>query len=78
MYHQISFLLHSAPQTEVIIFSLVFFAWWNIENITCLLGDHRKWSHAFLNSKFIITGLPPQIGLIKMPFGKYIRSGKFD
>ena len=63
MPHLVSFLSHSSPLTEAIIFSLIFFACWNIENIAGLLGDYRKWNHAFLNSKFIITGLPPQIGM---------------
>lgn len=56
----INFLLQSSEKTQVIIFSIMLVAGWNIENIAGLAMNYKKWNHALLNSKFILTGVLPQ------------------
>jgi hypothetical protein len=60
MHHLITFLSHSSGETEALIFSLALLACWNIENIAGLAANYRKWNHAILNAKFVVTGILPQ------------------
>jgi sterol desaturase/sphingolipid hydroxylase (fatty acid hydroxylase superfamily) len=60
MHHLITLIFHSSDETEVLIFSTVLLACWNIENLAGLTVDYRKWSHAFVNAKFVLTGILPQ------------------
>jgi len=60
MHHLITFLSHSSGETEALIFSLALLACWNIENIAGLAMNYRKWNHAILNAKFVVTGIFPQ------------------
>ena len=60
MNHLITFLLHTSSETQAFIFATVLFACWNIENLAGLAVGYRKWNHAFLNAKFVLTGIVPQ------------------
>jgi len=60
MHHLITFFSHSSGETEALIFSGLLLVCWNIENLAGLGADYRKWNHAFLNAKFIVTGTIPQ------------------
>jgi sterol desaturase/sphingolipid hydroxylase (fatty acid hydroxylase superfamily) len=53
-------LTQSSGETEIIIFSLLLFICWNIENLAGLATDYKKWKHAYLNGKFILIGIIPQ------------------
>lgn len=72
MNHFIQFLSHTSAETEVIFFSATLFLCWNIENIAGLTSDYRKWNHASLNSKFIISNIPLQF-LLGIAFAKTIQ-----
>jgi sterol desaturase/sphingolipid hydroxylase (fatty acid hydroxylase superfamily) len=39
---------------------MVIFLCWNIENLAGLAVDYKKWNHAFVNAKFVVTGIIPQ------------------
>ena len=43
-----------------LIFSIVLFACWNIENLAGFAVDYRKWNHAFVNARFVVCGILPQ------------------
>jgi sterol desaturase/sphingolipid hydroxylase (fatty acid hydroxylase superfamily) len=45
---------------QVILFAAVLFLCWNLENIAGLVTGYRKWQHASLNAKFILTNIPVQ------------------
>lgn len=60
MHHLVSFFSHSSGETEALFFSTLLVACWNIENLAGLAVGYRKWNHAFLNAKFIVTGTIPQ------------------
>src|SRR5437868_1772808 len=60
MNHIITFFSNGSGKAEVFIFSTVLFACWNIENLAGIAGDYRKWSHAVVNAKFVVTGIMPQ------------------
>ena len=60
MNHLITFLSHTSNETQAFIFATVLFVCWNIENLAGLVADYRKWNHAFLNAKFVLTGIIPQ------------------
>lgn len=66
MKHLITFFSHSSSQTEALIFATILLACWNIENLAGLAVGYRKWNHAFLNAKFVLTGIIPQfvMGLV--------------
>jgi Sterol desaturase len=72
MNHFIQFISHTSAETEVIFFSATLFLCWNIENIAGLTSDYRKWNHASLNSKFIISNIPFQF-LLGFAFAKTIQ-----
>jgi len=54
----INFLDHNSQTVELIIFASVLFLCWNIENLTALTLNYKKWKHAFINARFILTNLP--------------------
>src|SRR5258708_2187872 len=72
MHHFLSLLTHASSKTEVIVFSITLFLCWNLESIAGLTMLYKKWDHAFLNSKFILTNLPIQI-LLGFVFTKTIQ-----
>ena len=72
MHYLLKLLSFDSGKTEAVIFSFVLFACWNIENLAGFATDYRKWNHAFLNSKFIITGALPQF-LMSILFVNTIR-----
>jgi len=61
MYLFINFITHSADQIQLTLFVGTLFLCWNIENIAALTLDYKKWKHAFLNARFILTNSPIQI-----------------
>ena len=72
MNHFVTFLFHSSGETEALIFSTVLFACWNIENLAGLVVGYGKWKHAFLNAKFVLTGIAPQF-VMSLLFVKTMR-----
>src|SRR5260221_7064530 len=60
MHHLISFFTPASSKSEIFIFSITLFLCWNVENLAGFTAKYKKWDHAFLNSKFIITNLPIQ------------------
>ncbi|MDP4284372.1 MAG: sterol desaturase family protein [Bacteroidota bacterium] len=61
MYLFINFITHSSDQIQLILFVCTLFLCWNIENIAALSLDYKKWKHAFLNARFILTNSPIQL-----------------
>lgn len=43
--------------------ALCLFLLWNIETLLALTVTGRKWRHASINARFILTGIPVQFGL---------------
>lgn len=66
------FIASYGPQIQLLLFVLVFFIVWNIENIAGILYDYKKWKHAFVNAPFILTNIPGQI-LLGLAFAKTIQ-----
>src|SRR5665647_329859 len=60
MNHFIKFLFHTSSETQALLFATILFVCWNIENLAGLAANYKKWNHAFLNAKFILTGAIPQ------------------
>ena len=60
MNHFIKFLFHTSSETQALLFATILFVCWNIENLAGFAANYRKWNHAFLNAKFILTGAIPQ------------------
>ena len=56
----IDFLTRSSEEIQLILFVGVLFLCWNIENIAALTLNYKKWRHAFLNARFILTNTPVQ------------------
>ncbi len=54
----INFLDHHSESVELIIFASVLFLCWNIENLAALTLNYKKWNHAFINARFILTNIP--------------------
>lgn len=63
MNHLINILTDSPDQVQFVLFVGILFLCWNIENIAALSINYKKWSHAFLNAKFILTNVPIQLVL---------------
>ena len=60
MYLFIDFITRRSDQIELIVFAVVLFLCWNIENIAALSLNYKKWKHAFINARFILTNAPIQ------------------
>lgn len=62
-YHAI---FNSPDQVQIILFVFILFISWNIELFAGISKGYKKWSHAFLNAKFIFSNIPVQffIGII--------------
>ena len=56
---------------QLVIFILVFIVSWNIENITGVIFNYKKWKHAFVNIPFSLTNIPGQL-LLGLAFVKTI------
>ena len=56
---------------QLVIFILVFIVSWNIENITGMIFNYKKWKHAFVNIPFSLTNIPGQL-LLGIAFVKTI------
>ena len=59
----IHLLNHTSAQSQVIILTVTLVICWNIENVAGLAFKYSKWEHSFLNAKFIVSNLPPQLML---------------
>ena len=71
MHHWIYFIDNNSGKVQLLLFASVLFVCWNIENITGMALGYRKWSHAFVNARFILTNLPVQF-LLGLAFSKTI------
>jgi sterol desaturase/sphingolipid hydroxylase (fatty acid hydroxylase superfamily) len=71
MSHLLNFLPLTSEESEVVVFALTLFLCWNVENIAGLTSDYKKWNHASLNSKFILSNIPIQF-LLGFAFDKTI------
>lgn len=60
MYLFIDFITRRSDQLELIVFAVVLILCWNIENIAALSLNYKKWKHAFINARFILTNTPIQ------------------
>ena len=63
------FLTEYGQQIQVIFFIAMFVISWNIENAAGVVFNYKKWRHAFINSRFIITNIPGQL-LLGLAFVK--------
>lgn len=72
MHHLLNFLSNSSEEMQVIVFTGILFLCWNIENIAGLTMGYKKWDHASLNAKFVLTNIPIQF-LLGFAFAKVIQ-----
>lgn len=45
---------------QATLFVLIFTTLWTLENVSGILKSYRKWSHALMNSLFVLTAVPVQ------------------
>ncbi len=57
----IDILTNSPDRVQFVLFVGILFLCWNIENIAALSMNYKKWNHAFLNAKFVLTNVPIQL-----------------
>ena len=55
------FVTSNGSEVQLLLFVLVFFTVWNIENIAGVFFNYKKWKHAFVNAPFILTNIPGQL-----------------
>jgi sterol desaturase/sphingolipid hydroxylase (fatty acid hydroxylase superfamily) len=72
MHYIIVSLIHFSRTSQLILYGILLFICWNIENIAGLAFNYRKWKHAFLNAGFIFTNIPGQY-LMGLAFAIVIR-----
>lgn len=65
------FIAANGHQVQLWVFILLFVFIWNIENLTGVLFNYKKWKHAFSNAPFIVTSIPGQL-LLGLAFIKTI------
>jgi len=65
------FISANGEQIQLLLFVSVFFITWNIENISGMIFNYKKWKHAFINAPFILTNIPGQL-LLGLAFVKII------
>lgn len=58
-------------QIQLLLFAGLFLLSWNIENISGVLFNYKKWKHAFINAPFMLTNIPGQL-LLGLSFVKTI------
>jgi len=63
MHHLFHFLYNSSEEMQILLFTGILFLCWNLENIAGLTMGYKKWDHASLNAKFILTNIPIQFAL---------------
>lgn len=61
--HWINYLTDYSSPIQLVLFVVLLFVCWNIENIAGITLYYKKWKHAFLNAGFIFTNLPVQLVL---------------
>lgn len=61
--HWIDFITDYSSPVQLVLFVVLLFICWNIENIAGITLYYNKWKHAFLNAGFIFTNLPVQLVL---------------
>ena len=72
MQHFIYFIDNNSSWIQALLFAGILFICWNVENIAGLTLGYKKWHHAFVNAKFILTNLPVQF-LLGLAFAKTIQ-----
>ena len=60
MHHLLNLISNSSEEIQAILFSAILFLCWNIENIAGITFGYKKWPHASLNGKFVLTNMPLQ------------------
>jgi sterol desaturase/sphingolipid hydroxylase (fatty acid hydroxylase superfamily) len=71
MNHLTQLINNYGPFLQLVIFVIVFFISWNIENIAGVIFNYKKWKHAFVNIPFGLTNMPGQL-LLGIAFVKTI------
>lgn len=71
MNHLLNFLANTSEEVEIFLFTGILFICWNIETIAGLSLGYKRWNHASLNAKFIVTNIPIQF-LLGFAFAKVI------
>lgn len=61
MNELIAFLSHTSAELQILIFTAMLIICWNIETIAGLTRNYKRWTHIFLNAKFILTNTPVQL-----------------
>lgn len=69
--HLQQFITNYGSQLQLFLFAGLFLLSWNLENITGVLFNYKKWKHAFTNAPFIFTSMPGQL-LMGFVFAKTI------
>ena len=69
--HWINYITDYSSPIQLVLFVVLLFICWNIENIAGITLYYNKWKHAFLNAGFIFTNLPVQL-LLGLVFVKTI------
>ncbi|MBO9619480.1 MAG: sterol desaturase family protein [Niabella sp.] len=55
------YISENGHQLQLLMFIFLFILGWNIENITGVLLNYKKWKHAFSNAPFTLTNIPGQL-----------------
>ena len=71
MNHLLNFLTNTSEEVEIFLFTGILFICWNIETIAGLSMGYKRWNHASLNAKFIVTNIPIQF-LLGFAFAKVL------
>jgi len=64
-------IMSHGTQVQIILFAGLFFISWNIENISGVIFNYKKWKHALVNAPFIFTNIPGQL-LLGVAFANII------
>ena len=79
MHHFFSWIIQNGNLVQLIIFTALLLAAWNIENALGILFNYKKWQHAFRNSWFILTNLPGQfvLGILFLKLTEWTATNHF-
>ena len=72
MNHLINIISKSSEEMQILLFSGILFLCWNIENIAGISLGYKKWNHAGLNAKFVLSNIPIQF-LLGFAFAKVLQ-----
>ena len=72
MNNLLNFLSNTSDEVQIFLFTGILFLCWNIETIAGLTLGYKRWNHASLNAKFILSNIPIQF-LLGFAFTKVIQ-----